>query len=137
MRKDPEAIKIGTEESNMHRRPDMKLNLRAAGEDCVNKRLQGRENPKTGRQRDPSLQGRHEHVDKVRGEETFIQRASEIKRKRQKLAKAGERERGGGGVGRETRKSWRFGERTSVGGVGKARTPSVKRPKQSCVQGAK
>lgn len=71
----------------------MKINLRAESEDCVNKSLQGRENPKTGRQRDPSLGGRHEDVDKVRGEETFMQRASRMKRKRQKLAKAGERER--------------------------------------------
>lgn len=37
-------------------------------------------------------------------------------------------------VWEETR-SWRFGERTSVGGVGKAR--SGERPKRSRVQGAK
>lgn len=89
MRKDPQAIKSGTEEQQ----PDMKLNLRAANEDCVNKRLQGRENPKTGRQRDPWPRGGYEDVDRVPGEGTFIQRASQMKRKRQKLAKAGERER--------------------------------------------
>lgn len=97
MRKDPQAIKSGTEEQQA----DMELKLRAASEDGVNKRLQGRENPKTGRQRDP--RGGYEDVDRVRGEATFIQRASRMKRKRQKRAKAGESERGGG-VGRETEK---------------------------------
>lgn len=49
------------------------------------------------------------------------ERLPRIKRRRQKWVKAGGER--GGGVGRERGrcKSWRFGERTSVGGVGKAR----------------
>lgn len=57
----------------------------------------------------------------------FRERVSRIKRRRQKLVKAGGET--GGDVGRQRCKSW------SVGGVGKARAQSVKRQKQSSGRG--
>lgn len=87
--------------------------------------LQGRENPKTGPVgRIPRLQvdvrTRRGPPQRAKGGEMFRGRLPRIKSRRQEWVKAG-RERGGG-VGRERGrcKSWRFGERTSVGGVGQS-----------------